>query len=143
MELRKLQKIRQRRMEKQFIEVQAHQNIVNQCEARVQEQRQKITQFGQWRHDQEENLFKELQSSPFGPQAMVDYRASLEKLRLQHQQLQEELVTIQGQLEGARRSLQQAQTLSKQLTLKNEKMSEIVEIGEEEAAAEASGSDDT
>jgi len=123
--------------------VQAHQNIVNQCEARVQEQQQKITQFGQWRHDQEEDLFKELQSSPFGPQAMVDYRASLEKLRLQHLQLQEELVTIQGQLEGARRSLQQAQALSKELTLKNEKMSEIVEIGEEEAAAEASGSDDT
>lgn len=142
MELRKLQKIRQRRMEKQFIEVQAHQNIVAQCETRIREQQQKINAYRQWRSEQEEGLFQALQSSPFGPQAMVDYRASLEKLRLQHQQLQEELVTIQGQLENAKRSLQQAQTLSRELTLKNEKMSEIVEIGEEEAAAESGSNDD-
>lgn len=142
MELRKLQKIRQRRMEKQFIEVQAHQNIVVQCEQRVREQQQAIKQFHQWRREQEEGLFQALQSSPFGPQAMLDYRASLEKLRLQNQELQEKLVTIQGQLEGAKRSLQQAQELSRELTLKNEKMTEIVEIGEEEAAAAEGSSED-
>lgn len=128
MSLEKLQEIRERRLDKQRKEVQQHKDAMDQAELKLEECRQNLEQFHGWRLNQQEGLFKELQGQAWSPQGMYEYRAKLEKLSEEEQQLKAIIVQAQEALKAAKQHYVQAKKVANELALKNEKTKEIVEI---------------
>ncbi len=132
MSLEKLQKIRERRMEKQFKEVMAHKSAVLAAENQLIQAHQQLTQFRQWRLNHQEELFRELLGQSSSPQAMVEYRTKLEVLVGQEEQLRAAISPAEEQIKQAITLLERAQTEANKLAMKNEKTKEIVKALDKE-----------
>ena len=130
MSLEKLQEIRERRLDKQRKEVQERKAIMDQAELKLEESRQNLTQFHQWRLNHQEDLFKGLQGQACSPQGMFEYRAKLEKLSEEEEALKSAIVQAQEELKETQQHYVQARKVANELSLKNEKTKEIIEIQE-------------
>jgi len=119
MSLDKLQEIRERRLDKQRKVVQNTKELMIAAEQKVEQCRQSLLEFHQWRLDHQEGMFKGLQGNSHTPQGMFEYRAQLEKLTQQEEDLkltivqaEEELKTTQDQYSQASKiALKQPRTL--------------------------------
>lgn len=128
MSLEQLQEIRERRMEKQQKAVLESKALVQTAAQQVELCKQNLLNFQQWRIDQQENLFKELQGQACSPQGMFDYRAKLETLVQEEEQLKLVIIDSQKNFEVVKEKHMQVQKVAIALALKNEKTKEIVKI---------------
>ena len=129
--LQKLQEIRERRLEKQQKAVLQCKHAMIEAEQKLQQCRINLEQYHQWRLDHQESLFKGMQGQSFSPQGMFEYRAKIEKLAQEEEQLKAIIVSAQEELKAAQEQYVQAKRIANELALKNEKTKEIVTIQEE------------
>lgn len=128
MSLEQLQKLRTRRMEQRFVELQTQRRVVEAQEAQLHAQREQLAAFRQWRLDQQEALFAHLQAQPFTPQVLLDYQKKLAGLLEEEQRLQVQLMAAEQALEAAIGALAAAQRNANEATLKLEKIKEIIKL---------------
>jgi len=128
MSLKELKKIRNRRMEQQLAEMQEKRRQVEGYSAQLQQARIELLNYQQWRLEQQELRFKELQSKPFSPEAFQDYHAQLESIRMQEQYYQQAIKDAEEKLKKAEAAWVESKQKSDETTLKYEKMKEIVDI---------------
>jgi len=133
MSLEKLQEIRERRLDKQRKEVQHCQEQMFKAEQTLEQCRQNLANFRQWRLNHQEDLFKALQGQNCSPQGMFEYRAKLEKLTEEEQQLHTVIAEAEEALKATQEKYAQASRVATQLALKNEKTKEIIEIQDKAA----------
>lgn len=126
MSLEQLQKIRSRRVEQCFIELQEQRRILAEHEQLRHAKRQQLLEFKQWRLNHQESLFATLQDQPFTPQALLDYQKTLQQLSVEEQHLREQLDAAEQALQTAYAQLQAAQRRSNEANLKLEKIKEIM-----------------
>ncbi len=130
MSLERLQEIRERRLDKQRKEVQFYKDRMVAAEQSLEQCRQNLVDFRQWRLNHQEDLFQGLQGQACSPQGMFEYRAKLEKLTEEEQQLQQVILQAEEELKATQEQYAQASRVAIQLALKNEKTKEIIEIQE-------------
>jgi hypothetical protein len=128
MSLEQLKKIRARRMEQRFIELQEQRRIFAEHEQLLREKEQQLRDFGHWRLQHQEALFAKLQNQPFGPQALFDYQKTLEQLREEEERLRAQLAEAGQALQSAESQVQAAQHQSNEANLKLEKLKEIIKM---------------
>lgn len=128
MSLEQLKKIRARRMEQRFVELQEQRRIMAEKELLTRQKEQELADFGHWRLQHQETLFANLKNQPFGPQALFDYQKTLEQLRQQEEHLQAELADNYKGLQTAESQVQAAQKQSSEANLKLEKLKEIIKL---------------
>ena len=128
MSLEQLQGIRERRLDKQRKEVRECYGRMAAAEQALEQCRQDLVNFRQWRLNHQEDLFQALQGQACSPQAMFDYRAQLEKLTEEEQQLHTVITEAEGSLKSTQDKYSLAKKLATELALKNEKTKEIIEI---------------
>nr|CAA6822875.1 MAG: Unknown protein [uncultured Thiotrichaceae bacterium] len=126
MSLEQLQEIRERRMEKQQKAVFQSKELVQTAAQQVELCKQNLLNFQQWRLNRQEELFKGLQGQACSPQSMFDYRAQLEKLVQEEEQLKLVITDSQKNFEITKKKHIQVQEVATALVLKNEKTKEIV-----------------
>lgn len=126
MSLEQLQKIRSRRVEQCFIELQEQRRILAEHEAALRAKQQQLVEFGRWRLQYQESLFAKLQDQPFAPQALFDYQKTLQQLSEEEQRLREQLGAAEQALQAAYAQVQAAQQNSNAANLKLEKIKEII-----------------
>lgn len=126
MSLEQLQKIRSRRVEQCFIELQEQRRILAEHEAALRAKQQQLVEFGRWRLQYQESLFAKLQNQPFAPQALFDYQKTLQQLSEEEQRLREQLGAAEQALQAAYAQVQAAQQNSNAANLKLEKIKEII-----------------
>lgn len=131
MSLDKLQEIRERRAEKQQKVVLESRALVQTAVQQVELCKQNLLKFQQWRLSHQEDLFKGLQGQACTPQSMLDYRARLEKLAQEEEQLKLVIIDSQKNFEAVQEKHIQVQKAAIALALKNEKTKEIVKIQQE------------
>ncbi|CAA6801609.1 MAG: Unknown protein [uncultured Thiotrichaceae bacterium] len=131
MSLDKLQEIRERRAEKQQKAVLESRALVQTAVQQVELCKQNLLNFQQWRLSHQEELFKGLQNQPCTPQSMLDYRARLETLAQEEEQLKLVIIDSQKNFETVKEKHVQVQQVAVALALKNEKTKEIVKIQQE------------
>ncbi len=131
MSLKKLQEIRERRTEKQQKVVLESRALVETAAQQVDLCKQNLLKFQQWRLNHQEELFKGLQGQSCSPQSMLDYRASLERLVQEEEQLKLLIIDSQKNFETVKEKHVQVQKVAAELALKNEKTKEIVKIQQE------------
>lgn len=131
MSLDKLQEIRERRAEKQQKAVLDSKALVQTAVQQVELCKQNLLKFQEWRANHQEDLFKGLQGQPFSPQSMLDYRARLEALAQEEEQLKLVIIDSQKNFETMKEKHLQVQKVATELALKNEKTKEIVKIQQE------------
>lgn len=142
MSLDKLQEIRERRLDKQRKVVQDCKDKMVAAEQTLEQCRQNLLNFRQWRLDHQESLFQGLQGQACSPQAMFEYRAKLEKLTEEEQQLQVVITQAEEALKATQEQYAQASKVATELALKNEKTKEIIEIQDKAERDLAKASDD-
>lgn len=130
MSLEKLQEIRERRLEKQQKIVQQSKSLVMTAEQQLQLCKQNLLSFQQWRQAHQDELFRSMQGQSFSPQNMLDYRAKLDNLAQEEEQLKLVIVDAQKKLEVTHQQYLKTQQEANKLALKNEKTKEIVKIQE-------------
>ena len=130
MSLEKLQESRERRLDKQRKVVQQHYGIMAGAEQKLEKCRQDLAQFHQWRLNHQEDLFKGLQGQSCTPQGMFEYRARIEKLGQEEEQLKTFITQAQEELKVTQDNYSKASKIARELALKNEKTKEIIEIQE-------------
>lgn len=130
MSLDKLQEIRERRLEKQQIEVRNRKSEMVLAEQQLMQARQNLDDFRQWRLNQQEGLFSNLQGQSCSPQNMLEYRAQIEKLAQEEEPLKELITKANEQLKITQESYAQAKKVVTELDIKNEKTKEIIDIHE-------------
>lgn len=130
MELEKLKKLRVRRMEQCFIELQTRRQILSEWEINLQKKEQQLGAFQRWRLEHQEALFASLQNQPFNPQAWLDYRAKLEDLRLQEESFREEWLQTRNAMQAASSDVDEARKQSAEANIKLEKLKEIIQLHE-------------
>lgn len=128
MSLEQLKRIRSRRMEQRFIELQEQRRILAAQELLIRRKEQELAEFAQWRLQHQETLFANLKNQPFAPQALFDYQKTLEQLRQQEEHLQAELTATYKGLQTAESQVQLAQQKSSEANLKLEKLKEIISL---------------
>ncbi|MEB4589429.1 YscO family type III secretion system apparatus protein [Candidatus Thiothrix sp. Deng01] len=128
MSLEQLKRIRSRRMEQRFIELQEQRRILAAQELLIRSKERELAEFAQWRLQHQETLFANLKNQPFAPQALFDYQKTLEQLRLQEEHLQAELAATYKGLQTAESQVQLAQQKSSEANLKLEKLKEIINL---------------
>ncbi|MEZ5452187.1 MAG: YscO family type III secretion system apparatus protein [Thiothrix sp.] len=128
MSLEQLKKIRTRRMEQRFVELQEQRRILAEHELLTRQKQQELTDFAHWRLQHQEALFANLKNQPFAPQALFNYQKTLEDLRQQEERLQAELKEHFKGLETAETQVQLAQQQSSEANLKLEKLKEIIKL---------------
>lgn len=128
MSLERLQKIRERRLEKQQKVVMQSRSLVETTAQQVELCKQNLLSFRQWRLDHQEVLFKNLQGQACSPQGMFEYRAKLEKLVQEEEQLRQVIANEEENLNIVKEKHIQVQKAAMALALKNEKTKEIVKI---------------
>lgn len=128
MSLEQLKRIRSRRMEQRFIELQEQRRILAAQELLIRSKERELAEFAQWRLQHQETLFANLKNQPFAPQALFDYQKTLEQLRLQEELLQAELAATYKGLQTAESQVQLAQQKSSEANLKLEKLKEIINL---------------
>lgn len=133
MSLEKLQEIRERRLDKQRKEVQDCKDRMVAAEQTLEQCRQNLTEFRQWRLNHQEELFQSLQGQSSSPQAMFEYRARLEKLTEEEQQLHNVILQAEEGLKNMQQQYTQAKKVANELAMKNEKTKEIIEIQDKAA----------
>lgn len=131
MSLEQLQEIRERRAEKQQKIVLESRALVQTAAQQVELCRQNLLKFQEWRLNHQEDLFKGLQGQACSPQSMLDYRATLEKLVQEEEQLKLVIADSQKNFETVKEKHLQVQKVAIALALKNEKTKEIVKIQQE------------
>lgn len=142
MSLDQLQEIRERRLDKQRKEVRDRKEQMIAAEQMVEQCRQNLVNFRQWRLDHQEDMFQGLQGQACSPQAMFEYRAKLEKLTEEEQQLQVVITQAEEGLKATQEQFAQASRIATELALKNEKTKEIIEIQDKAERDLASAKDD-
>ena len=130
MSLEKLQEIRERRLDKQRKEVKRTKDTMITAEQKLEQCRLDLANYHQWRLNHQEDLFKGLQGQASTPQAMFEYRAKIEKLAQEEEQLKAVITQAQEELKATQESFSQARKIANELALKNEKTKEIIEIQE-------------
>ncbi|MEZ5536507.1 MAG: YscO family type III secretion system apparatus protein [Thiolinea sp.] len=130
MSLEKLQEIRERRLEKQQRVVQQSRDLLATAEQQLALCKQNLLSFQQWRLNHQEDLFKGLQGQSCTPQGMFEYRAKLEKLVQEEEQLKLVIIDAQKKVESTYKNYVQTKEVAAKLALKNEKTKEIVKIQE-------------
>jgi transposase-like protein len=128
MSLEKLQEIRERRLEKQQKVVQQSKSLVDTAAQQLELCKQNLLKFQQWRQSHQENLFRSMQGQPFSPQNMIEYRAELDNLGQEEEQLKQVIIEAQKKLEVTHKNYAQCREVATTLALKNEKTKEIVKI---------------
>lgn len=128
MELEKLKKLRTRRMEQCFIELQTRRQVLSEWEINLQQKEQQLADFQRWRLEHQEALFASLQTQSFNPQGWLDYRTKLEDLRLQEEKFREELSQVQDAMQAASLEVEAARKQSAEANIKLEKLKEIIQI---------------
>lgn len=126
MSLEQLKKIRTRRMEQRFIELQEQRRLFAEQERILHEKEQQLLAFGRWRLQHQEALFASLQNQPFAPQALFDYQKKLEQLREEEERLRTQLAEAGQAVQAAETQVQAAQRQSSEANLKLEKLKEII-----------------
>lgn len=128
MSLKKLEMLRNRRIEQSFVELQANRKIAEDWQNHCTSQENNLVNFEQWRLNYQEQLFKNLLNQSFNPQALVDYRATLEQMQQQEQLLRTELAQTYQSLQRAQQQVAVAQKKSAEANVKLEKVKEIISI---------------
>lgn len=128
MSLDQLQKIRERRLEKQLTEVQIKKEAVEAAEKSLTTARKALEDFHLWRLSQQDSLFQELISQASGLQAMQEYRQKIAHLSVQEEQLQAKVPLAQKMVEQAMQQFVEAKKAANALAMKNEKTKAIVDI---------------
>lgn len=142
MSLEQLQEIRERRLDKQRKEVQNCKDRMVAAEQTLEQCRQNLVNFRQWRLDHQEDMFQGLQGQACSPQAMFEYRAKLEKLTEEEQQLHVVIKQAEDDLKATQQQFAQASKIATELALKNEKTKEIIEIQDKAERELAKAKDD-
>ena len=134
MSLKELKKIRSRRMEQQLAEMQEKRRQVEGHTQQLQQARHNLAQYQVWRLEQQEIRFKELQSKPFTPEALGEYQGQLENIRQQESHYNHAISEAEKKLKAAEQALLDSKAKSDEITLKYEKMKEIVDIEDKQLA---------
>ncbi|HPE58805.1 MAG TPA: YscO family type III secretion system apparatus protein [Thiolinea sp.] len=143
MSLEKLQKIRARRLDKQLSLVQERKSQMLAAEQHLHQARQELEQFHHWRINHQESLFKGLQGQTFGPEAIFEYRNTLESLGQKEEMLHAAIQQSNEQLKRAQEAYANERQVANALAMKNEKTKEIVEIMNKEDAQIALSKENT
>jgi len=128
MSLDQLQKIRERRMEKQLSELQAKREAMQQAEAQLAQAYQNLEQFHNQRLNQQESMFQTMLGQATSAQALQDYHSRLESLTAEEEQLRAAIPSAQQRVEEAKQQFLTAKKEANALAMKNEKTKEIVDI---------------
>lgn len=128
MDLEKLKKLRKRRMEQCFIELQTQRQILADWQINVQQKEQQLADFQLWRLTHQDALFASLQNQPFNPAMLMHYHAELEEFRKQEEALRGELNAIYQSLQAANAQVEVARQHSSQANIKLEKLKEIIQL---------------
>lgn len=128
MSLQKLEMLRKRRMEQSFIELQASRKVAEDWQNHFAAQESNLANFEHWRLNYQEQLFKGLLHQSFNPQALMDYRTTLEQMQTQEDQLRTELSRTHQSLQQAQQQVVAAQKKSAEANVKLEKLKEIISV---------------
>lgn len=138
MSLERLQKIRERRLNRQIKVAQELKEIMQIDEQHLTESKEALEQFHHWRLSQQEGMFKGLQGQTFSPQGIHEYQGQIEKLSQEEETLKHKIVEAGQKLEVSQKNYAEAKLLVNQLALKNEKTKEIVDIQDQAKLLQAS-----
>lgn len=134
MSLEELRRIRNRRMEKQYTVLQEHRRQVDACQRNLNQAHEALKQFQQWRLQQQDAHFRDLQSKTFSPETMREYQAQVERLRQEEEMHKQKIPECENKLKAAQDAFDTCKRKSNELTLKHEKLKEIIEIRDKETA---------
>ncbi|WP_287603584.1 YscO family type III secretion system apparatus protein [Thiothrix sp.] len=128
MDLGQLKKLRARRVEQCFIELQTQRKILNEWIVYQQKQEQHLIDFQQWRLNYQETLFAALKNQTFDPQALLEYRLKLDELQQEENRLRDALKQTYESLKAASMQVEVAQQGSSSANIKLEKLKEIIKF---------------
>ena len=136
MDLGQLKKLRARRVEQCFIELQTQRKILNEWIVYQQKQEQHLIDFQQWRLNYQETLFAALKNQTFDPQALFDYRLKLDELQQEENRLRDALKQTYESLKAASMQVEVAQQGSSSANIKLEKLKEIIKFHDAKTPSE-------
>lgn len=137
-DLDQLKKLRARRAEQRFIELQTQRKILNEWMAYQQKQEQDLIDFRQWRLNYQETLFAALKNQTFDPQSLLEYRTKLDELQQEENRLRDALKQTHESLKAANRQVEIAQQNAKSANVQLEKLKEIIKIHDAKTPTEES-----
>ena len=136
MDLVQLKKLRARRVEQCFIELQTQRKILNEWIVYQQKQEQHLIDFQQWRLNYQETLFAALKNQTFDPQALLEYRLKLDELQQEENRLRDALKQTYESLKAASMQVEVAQQGSSSANIKLEKLKEIIKFHDAKTPSE-------
>ena len=136
MGLGQLKKLRARRVEQCFIELQTQRKILNEWIVYQQKQEQHLIDFQQWRLNYQETLFAALKNQTFDPQALLEYRLKLDELQQEENRLRDALKQTHESLKAASMQVEVAQQGSSSANIKLEKLKEIIKFHDAKTPSE-------
>ena len=136
MDLGQLKKLRTRRVEQCFIELQTQRKILNEWIVYQQKQEQHLIDFQQWRLNYQETLFAALKNQTFDPQALLEYRLKLDELQQEENRLRDALKQTYESLKAASMQVEVAQQGSSSANIKLEKLKEIIKFHDAKTPSE-------
>lgn len=147
MSLEQLKEIRQKRMERQAIEVGRCKDVMLKSEQDIEQKKQELDYYVNWRVDNQEKMFDNLQSAVFSPQDIQKYMDQQEHMKDEEKKHQEELKQAEAELEVTRQKYREARINLAEITKKLEKINEMIKedkrlLVEEEKRAEESQNDE-
>lgn len=125
-DLEPLKKLRTRRMEQSFVELQAQRKLLDEWLTNLAQQEQQLLAFQQWRVQHQDYLFASLQNQAFDPQAWLNYRLTLEQLQQQEDDLRAAINKTQQSVAAANTQVETAHKHSTEANVKLEKLKEIM-----------------
>ncbi|QTR51141.1 type III secretion system stalk subunit SctO [Candidatus Thiothrix anitrata] len=128
MDLAQLKKLRARRVEQCFIELQTQRKILDEWNSYQQKQEQQLLDFQKWRLNYQESLFDSLKHQTFNPQALLDYHLKLDQLQQEENNLRDALKQTYASLKAASMQVDIAQQDSSSANIKLEKLKEIMKV---------------
>ena len=136
MDLGQLKKLRARRVEQCFIELQTQRKILNEWIVYQQKQEQHLIDFQQWRLNYQETLFAALKNQTFDPQALLEYRLKLDELQQEENRLRDALKQTYESLKAASMQVEVAQQGSSSANIELEKLKEIIKFHDAKTPSE-------